>query len=231
MNYSDLTIIIPTFNEGESIEVLIKKIISLYPRVYIIISDDGSTDKTKEKVDSFKKNNVVFLDRSKKKSKGLTASVIDGIIRCSTRFFVVMDGDLQHPPSSVKLIFQKLSEGNLIVIASRKKVDADWSIIRRIISHGAIFIGWLRLLPNNYSEYDLMSGFFGMDTSIARKVILKNEKRFIMGGYKILFDLLKILNFNTDKIAKIDYVFGSRKFGHSKLGKKHIIYFLKSLVS
>lgn len=227
MSFNDLTVIIPTFNEEKSISVLLKLLVDNYPNISVIVSDDGSTDKTREMVGKFKRK-VYFLDRKNEPIKGLTISVIDGIKKCKTRFFLVMDGDLQHPWKKVSEIYAKLSSGNKLVIASRERVDEKWPISRKIISYGATFLGRLKLLPKNYFSFDIMTGFFGMETKLATKVISKNKSVFIPEGYKILFDFLKVLPKNN--VVSVSYVFGSRKYGHSKLASKHFYFFIKSLI-
>jgi len=227
LDYSDLSIIIPTLNEEKSIGLLINELQNLYSNVSIVIADDGSKDRTKEIVSKFK--NVFFLDRKDKDIKGLTVSVMDAINICKTQFFIVIDADFQHPPKKVGDIYIKLKQGNQIVIANRVKVSDEWPIHRKMISKSATFMGYLKLLPKNYFSYDILSGFFGAETNIAKKTISLHEKRFVKGGYKVLFDLLKILPKN--RIAQIPYVFGSRKYGQSKLARKHMVFFIKSLLN
>ena len=102
IDYSDLTIIIPTLNEEKTIGKLIALIEENAPGSSIVISDDGSLDKTKEIAENYDGNvNVLFLDRKEAAVHGLTISVLDAILKCSTPLFLVMDGDLQHPPSSI----------------------------------------------------------------------------------------------------------------------------------
>ena len=71
--YNDVSIIIPTINEGKNISNLIKLTKKLYPKIEIIVSDDGSIDGTREKARKLK---VKVLDRTEKKIKGLTISVV-----------------------------------------------------------------------------------------------------------------------------------------------------------
>jgi len=225
-DYSDTTIIIPTFNEESNISDLLKLTEKLYKNINILISDDGSTDKTQEIVKEHSKKNkkIKLLDRSRKTIHGLTASVVDASKRVKTKYVVVMDGDLQHPPEKIKEIIRELRKGNNLVAGARRKVF-DWSLDRRIISKGATFLGKIRLLSKGVMCKDILSGFFGIKTDIIKGI--KKEK-FEMTGYKILFDILKNIKRDT-KIKNIYYDFGKRKRGHSKIGKTQIISFLRAL--
>jgi len=81
MDFAQVTVIIPTLNEEKNIDTLIQKLAGLYPGIHIIVSDDGSSDNTQEKVLLFAQKNlsIQLLDRSKEPIHGLSASVVDGI--------------------------------------------------------------------------------------------------------------------------------------------------------
>jgi len=224
---SDITIIIPTFNEEDNILELLKIIEKLYKNIRIIVSDDGSTDKTQDIVKEYnKKNNKIkLLDRSKKAIHGLTASVVDASKQIKTKYIIIMDGDLQHPPEKIKEIVRELRKGNDIVAGVRRKVF-NWSLDRRIISKVATFLGKSRLLLKGAICNDILSGLFGIKTKLIQDI---NQNKFEMQGYKVLFDILKNIDKNT-KIKNIYYDFGMRKRGHSKIGLKQILSFLRALL-
>jgi len=227
-DYSDTTIVIPTFNEESNISELLNLIEKLYQNISIVVSDDGSTDKTQEIVKGHRKKNkkIKLLDRSKETVHGLTASVFDASKTVKTKYLVVMDGDLQHPPEKIKGIVRELRKGHDLVAGARRKVF-EWSLDRRIISKVATWLGKTRLLLKGATCDDILSGFFGIKTKIMQEI---NKNRFEIQGYKILFDILKSIDKNT-KIKNIYYEFGMRKRGHSKIGLKQIISFLKALFS
>ncbi len=227
MKYKKFTIIIPTLNEEKNIGKVLGIITKNYPGIKIIVSDDGSKDKTKNIVKKYP--GTYFLDRKKEKIKGLTASVIDGILYTKTKFFIVIDGDLQHPPEKIREISLALENGSDIVVGIRRKVIVPWPWHRKMISKSAILLGNLKLVIHKVNCKDIMSGFFGMDRKKAVSIINKNKKSFQMHGYKVLFDLLK--NMRNISTTGVYYDFGLRSKGKSKLGGKVIYYYLKSLFS
>jgi dolichol-phosphate mannosyltransferase len=226
-DFSDTTVIIPTLNEEQNIGDLINTIQNSYPRIYIIVSDDGSKDKTQEIVLKLilKNNKIQFIDRSQKIIKGLTASVIDAIEKVNTDKFIVIDGDFQHPPEKIRDISCYL-ENYDIVVAKRKKV-AKWNLYRRSMSYIATSMAEIRILFKKTKCKDIMSGFFGMKTKYFKRIIIK-KTQFQLDGYKILFDFFKINKEKLD-VKEIEYDFGMRKGGKSKIGKKQIKAFLRSL--
>ena len=229
MDYSDTTVIIPTLNEERNIAELLEDLISYYNGITIIVSDDGSKDRTQGIVRLYHKKNkkIILLDRSEKNIHGLTVSVIDAAKKVKTRFIVVMDGDMQHPPEKVKEIIKKLRFGSDIVIGVRKKVYFG-SLFRLCMSKIAVILGQLRLLLQGIKCNDVVSGFFGVRTKLFQEKIKKYENRFEKEGYKVLFDLLKLMN-NRAKICEISYIFGNRKRGQSKINRKHVFIYLRSL--
>jgi len=229
-DFSDLTIIIPTLNEENSIPTLLSEIEKNVPKTNVIISDDGSRDRTKEHAESYEGDiNVVFLDREKEKIHGLTISVLDAIKKCQTSLFLVMDGDLQHPPEAIPDFYELLKKKKDLVVGRRIKILGKWPIHRRIISFVATSFGKLSLLVRGKNRTkDIMTGFFASKKKIWTSDIKKNLNRFTLEGYKVLFDFLKIYPSKLN-IGEVDYVFGIRYHGESKISSKVIWLYFKSL--
>ncbi len=221
MIYSKFTIIIPTLNEGRNIVVLLETLKKLYPGIYVIVADDGSTDGTVDSASGFR--HVRVLDRSKKRVKGLTASVVDAALAVRTPFTIVMDGDLQHPPEKIIKICELLQDAK-IVVCCRSKVLVNWSLHRRAISAVATLLARLRLRRN---IPDPLSGFFGIESSLFKNIIKQEGRRFEPAGYKVLFDLLKFAG--KTRVAVVYYNFGLRTKDESKIRFKHVLIFLRSV--
>jgi len=231
MSYSDTTLIVPTLNEENNIVELLSLVRKQYKDLNILVADDGSKDETQALVRKAhrKDKRINLLDRTKEQHKGITASVVDAIHMCDTKYFVVIDGDLQHPPEKIGMIVRSLRSGNDIVVGTRKKVASDWPWHRKLMSMGAILMGYIRLCFTGVRTKDIMSGFFGGNVSFFIKHYQQKPKAFVLEGYKVMFDLLKICPRST-KVGKVFYVFGARQRGTSKIGSRHIIAYLKSLV-
>lgn len=229
--YSDTTIVTPTFKEAKNIGTLLEKITAIYPGINVVVADDGSRDGTQEIVREFsmKNKNVMLLDRSKKQ-KGLTASVLDGVMHSKTSYVVVMDADLQHPPEMVKSIVEQLRNGGQVVVGTRTDKPEDWGFFRFLASDTAILLGRLRLRLSGAYARDVVSGFFGARTDLFKGQIEKSSHRFVPEGYKVCLDLLKTLP-RTTKVTEAPYSFQLRKEGNSKMGTKHVIAYFKSLLT
>ncbi len=227
MDYRNFTVIMPTLNEAENISELIRIISGSYDGIKMIVPDDGSSDGTSGIVSRIGRSNrnVKLLDRRNETVHGITASVIDAAKHSKTRFVIVMDGDLQHPPEKIGEIAKRLSEGNDIVVGTRELVIGEWPMHRRLMSLIATSIARIKL---RRKVSDPMSGFFGARRELFTNIAEKNRRRFVKEGYKALFDLLKCAP--KAGIAEVSYNFGERKRGKSKIKARHVMHFLKSLL-
>ena len=104
MDEKDLTVLIPTLNEEKNIKILCERIIGILPNTKILVVDDGSKDNTQTLVKELGaiNPNIKLIDRGDEPMKGLSISIEEGIKQCETTSFMVIDGDLQHPPEALK---------------------------------------------------------------------------------------------------------------------------------
>ena len=233
-DFSDLTIVIPTLNEEKNIQRLIRMLAGTYPGVSVMVSDDGSIDGTKDAVVKLGRSNkrILFLDRRKSAEHGLTASVIDAAKLVSTKKMIVMDADMQHPYEKVRSISSALDDHD-IVIGVRRRIK-DWGVQRRIVSvlvsSFAFVVFSIRGRP---ACRDMMTGFFGIRTDLFKSIISKNRKRFVYRGYKVVLDILRVVD-SKASISEIEYdTFHQRRYGSSKLsflGMNHAYDTLQSIL-
>lgn len=219
-DFSDTTIIIPTLNEESNISLLIARLKQLYTKIKIIVADDGSSDNTRKIA---RQCGVRVIDRTHKLVKGITISVLDASREATTKNIIVMDADFQHPPEKVAELRVQMQE-NDIVIAVRRCVLGHWGFFRKAQSRIATFIAILRLRKH---IRDPLSGFFGIKTQLLQGL---NTKHFELQCFKILFNLLKTVDLRRTKVGYIFYDFDMRAGGKSKIGLKHVLYFLRSVV-
>lgn len=219
-----ISIVIPTYNEKENVELLISRIESEMLRsgenFEIVFVDDNSPDGTWKIVEgiSKKKKFVKLVKRSGK--LGLTSAVLDGVKKASGNKIIVMDADLSHPPEKLSAMSKELKKFDLVV-GSRNMVGGgskDWPIHRKIISVGATSLAKIIL---EIKCSDPMSGFFGIKKRIIQKTKFKTK------GYKILLNIL-VENRNI-MITELPYMFEDRYAGKTKLGNQEIIGYIMDL--
>jgi len=225
--YDDLTVILPTYNEGGNIQSMLETLVSLYPRVSIVVADDNSKDETSDLVRSFSSKHPKARLLSRDPSdRGLTASIMEGISETRTKWFVVMDADFQHPPESVGGMYGLLTEGADMAVGKRED-KTSLSFSRMLASWGANALArsYLAVMRRPTTE-DTMSGFFGGRTDICQEVVAEHGRKFERAGFKVLFDILKFLP--RDIVVKeLEFQFSSRRAGKSKLSSGVILSILR----
>lgn len=223
-----ISIVIPTLNERENLEILIPKLIEVLEshsiRCFeIVVVDDGSRDGTREFVYTTGKREprVRLIARN---TRGLAGAIADGIERSKGEIVVVMDADMQHPPEVVPLLIAAVKKGADIAIASRYEKGGGiegWSFSRLIVSLGATFLAWI-LVPESRRTKDPMSGFFAVRKDRITYVPVNPR------GFKALIEIL--YENPRAKVTNVPYVFRRRLLGESKLGASTILEYLILLV-
>lgn len=136
----DMSIVIPVYNEAETLALLIKRLDDLLPSlkeelkaagvnkdtpgIEIIFVNDGSTDKTPIMLESLVKENRAYRYISLSRNFGHQAAVSAGIRFARGRVVVIMDGDLQDPPELIIDMLKKFNQGFEVVYAVRRKREA-----------------------------------------------------------------------------------------------------------
>lgn len=234
IDFSSLTVVLPTLNEAKNIELLLDKLSDYYPGLKIVVVDDNSSDGTQEVVFNVTKNFVkrgvsIHLIEREGELPGLTASVLDGIKKAKTKHVMVMDADLQHPPEVLRHMYETFLTSNLDLIAgSRLPFREQQGLHRVIVTYLSTKVADFVLRAKGYKVADPMSGMFLVKADIFKDVINKKFSAFELSGYKVLFDFLKASN-KKMKVANYFYDFGIRPGGKSKLKPKHAYFFFRSL--
>jgi len=218
-----VSIIIPCYNERDTLPLLIKELNKLY-LTEIIVVDDNSPDGTgliAEKLARENKN-IKVIHRPAK--LGLCSAIWDGLQVANKELIVVMDADLQHPPELLSKMIEASKETD-IVIASRY-IDGSkiigFGLGRKVLSKLAIgFIHFLFTKTRCVS--DVSSGYF----LFKRKIIENIRLRPI--GFHFLPNLLVKTNYNS--VIEIPYCFSARKSGKSKMSIKVCLDFIRQIIT
>ncbi|KAG2473903.1 MAG: Glycosyl transferase family protein [Nitrosopumilales archaeon] len=227
---TQVSIIIPTYNESLNILKILKSIGDSLPKNIIseaIVVDDNSPDGTGKIVEDYLKNlkkaTAYSIDVIHRKTKmGLSSAILNGIQRAKGDTIVVMDGDFSHPPQIIPKMLHALNTYKCdIVVASRYVkggVIKNWSIKRKIMSKAATVIAKKGLGINTT---DPMSGFFAFKKQII------NGLRFDAIGYKMLLEVL--VKTRGVVVKDIPYTFSDRRYGISKVDVTTVTDYIKSV--
>ena len=123
-NKFDISLLVPVFNEQESIKILYEELKKNLNDKYsweLLFINDGSTDKSENLINSLIDENknvrlITFL-----KNKGKSEALNIGFKNCFGKYIVTLDADLQDDPSEIPNLILKLEEGYDMVSGWKKK--------------------------------------------------------------------------------------------------------------
>jgi len=227
---TEVTIIVPTYNEADCIEPLLSQTsqdLTSAPFDFdLLVVDDNSPDGTAEEVRRLSDQyDYPVSAHVRTENPGLGPSVVDGFRTAQSKRCAVMDADLQHPPSAVIDLVAELRNGADIAVGSRRADGGefgDWSYTPHIISWGAESLA-RAAVPAARNVSDPMSGLFAVNRDFVPIEDLDPE------GFKILLELLSVVDDAT--VEEVGYTFGTREEGESKLTSKEYLRFLQHLAS
>ncbi|NLD36017.1 MAG: glycosyltransferase family 2 protein [Desulfatiglans sp.] len=161
MKRVDVSVIIPAYNEAETIRDVIIKVKEIDPEFEIIVVNDGSKDQTGEI--AREAGAIVY---SHPYNIGNGASIKSGIRIASGDILVFIDGDGQHDPNDIAKMLQYFPEYDMVVGARSK--TSQVSIFR---GFGNRMLNWLAGYVAKFRVQDLTSGFRAVKAEIAQSLL------------------------------------------------------------
>jgi glycosyltransferase involved in cell wall biosynthesis len=209
----ELSIVVPLYNEEESIRPLyaaiVRAVVPLGISFEIVFVDDGSRDATVRLADEIARSDPRVCLVKFRRNYGQTPAMAAGIAQASGDVIVTMDGDLQNDPADVGALLRKIDEGYDIVVGWRYDRQ-DKLVSRKIPSRIAnALIAKVTGVPIKDNGCSLKA----YRASLIKKIPLYSEMhRFIPAMASIA----------GPKIAEIKVQHHARQFGQSKYGLSRI---------
>ncbi|MCX5726257.1 MAG: glycosyltransferase family 2 protein [Candidatus Saganbacteria bacterium] len=133
MNYSNISIFFPAFNEESSIEKTVSKALGVAPSLFsgfeIIIVDDGSRDKTGEIIGLLSRHNKNVRAVHHSINKGYGAALKSGFAASSKELIFYTDGDGQFDISEIRNLLPYLKEADLVIGYRIKRSDPWYRLL------------------------------------------------------------------------------------------------------
>jgi dolichol-phosphate mannosyltransferase len=218
------TVIIPTLNEEENIEALVRSIYHFQGKeeITVVIVDDNSTDNTHGIVERLMKEYANLSMIVRIHERGLGSAVREGASHVSSGPIVVMDADFSHHPRILPSIFEKLKAGYDVVVGSRHTEGGSiigWPGYRIAIS---LIATRLVSILFRVKTTDPMSGLVGCKSAQLLMTGFQDK------GFKFLLEIL--VRNPALRVTDIPIVFHNRIHGESKLGSQTIFQFLALVI-
>jgi len=211
-------VIIPTYNEKENIEAIIKAVFDLPLQMHVLVIDDGSPDGTANIVKSLQKENterLFLIERSGK--QGLGTAYITGFkwaIKQQYDYIFEMDADFSHNPQDLLKLHQTLEEGADVVVGSRYITGVNvvnWPMGRVLMSYFAS--KYVRTVLG-ISVRDTTAGFVGYRREVLETIEL-DKIRFKGYAFQIEMKFTAIKCGFT--LKEVPIIFVNRVLGTSKM--------------
>lgn len=157
-----VSIVIPAYNEANSISAILTELKTLPEINEIIVVDDNSHDGTTEKVTAFPDVRLIRHPYN----MGNGAAVKSGIRAATGDVILLLDGDGQHPPRVIPHLLSHLEQYDMVVGARNAASEAKWhrTLANRVFNTYASYIV-------GYPVPDLTSGFRAIRADVARQFL------------------------------------------------------------
>jgi dolichol-phosphate mannosyltransferase len=212
-------VIIPTFNEKDNIENIIRATFSQEKAFDILVVDDNSPDGTAKIVELLQKDfpNSLFIENRKKK-EGLGAAYIHGFkwaIKKKYDYIIEMDADFSHNPKDLIRLYKACEDGADVSIGSRYikgKINVvNWDFKRIALSVIASkYVRFITRIP----VYDTTAGFVCYKRKVLETIDLDNI-HFV--GYAFQIEMKFKAWKHHFNIKEIEIIFTDRIAGESKM--------------
>jgi dolichol-phosphate mannosyltransferase len=217
----DSIVIIPTYNEKENIERMIRKIFSLPHDFHILIIDDGSPDGTQLIVKSLMNLYTESLFIVERKGKqGLGTAYIHGFKWAIARgydYIFEMDADFSHNPDDLIKLRQASVNGADAVIGSRYSSGVNvvnWPMSRVLMSYFAsVYVRFI----TGIDIHDFTAGFMCYKRKVLETIKLDKIK-FV--GYAFQIEMKYTTVKHNFKLVEVPIIFTDRVHGTSKMSTR-----------
>jgi dolichol-phosphate mannosyltransferase len=218
---NDSLVIIPTYNERENAELIIRKVFSLPKLFDVLIIDDGSPDGTAEVVRGLQQEFPGRLHLEERRGKlGLGTAYLHGFrwaLQHGYAYIFEMDADFSHNPDDLVRLYEACAaEGYDMAIGSRYITGVNvvnWPMDRVLMSWFAS--AYVRLITG-MPIMDATAGFKCYSARVLR-TILQNKIHFV--GYAFQIEMKWLAFKHGFRIREVPIIFTDRTRGASKMSK------------
>lgn len=219
---SKALVIIPTYNESQNVENIIREVLQQSDTVEVLIVDDNSPDGTSGIVKNLMESNSRIHLLVREKKLGLGTAYIAGFkyaIEKQFDFIFEMDADFSHNPKEIPVMLSKMDECD-VVIGSRYILGVNvvyWPMKRLLLSYFAnIYTRVITGMP----IHDATAGFKCYKRKVLEAINLDSIRS---NGYAFQIETNFLAWKKGFTIKEIPIIFVDRRVGVSKMNKK-IVY-------
>ncbi|HXY92344.1 MAG TPA: polyprenol monophosphomannose synthase [Acidimicrobiia bacterium] len=216
-------VLLPTYNEIENIDDVLRRTRAALPDADVIVIDDGSPDGTADRAEKLdvELGGIEVLRRPSKSGLGSAyrAGFRVGLAR-GYDVMIEMDADLSHDPSVLPELVAAIEAGADLAIGSRYVRGGsipDWKWLRRAISRGGSLYSRILL---GLSVHDVTAGFRAYHRRVLGAIPLDSVRA---DGYGFQVEMTYLTQRYGGRIVEIPITFRDRTLGHSKMSARIVV--------
>ncbi|MCZ8228975.1 polyprenol monophosphomannose synthase [Flavobacterium sp.] len=230
---NDSIVIIPTYNEIENVEKIIRATLSQHKSFHVLIIDDNSPDRTADKVTLLQEEypERLFLEKRKEKS-GLGTAYVHGFkwaLQRDYQFIFEMDADFSHNPNDLEKLYDACHLGGAdLAIGSRYVTGVNvvnWPLSRVLMSYFASV--YVRMITG-MKIHDATAGFVCYKREVLERI---NIDRIKFVGYAFQIEMKYRTYCKKFEITEVPIIFTDRTKGVSKMSNSIIIEAVFGVIS
>tara|TARA_Y100000589_G_scaffold273002_1_gene266328 strand:+ start:883 stop:1836 length:954 start_codon:yes stop_codon:yes gene_type:complete len=212
----DLSLVIPLYNESESLDELNKSIISVLHKTNIkyelIYVDDGSIDNSWKTLNKISQKNPKIYACRFQRNYGKSMALSAGFKKCNGKIVITMDADLQDDPNEILSLYKMVDKNNYDIVSGWKKKRYDSIIFKNIPSK---LFNWAARKASGIKLNDFNCGIKAYKSSVIKQIELTD------GMHRYIPVLAKNCGFNkiTEKVVQHH----PRKYGKTKYGAERFM--------
>jgi dolichol-phosphate mannosyltransferase len=179
-----LSVVIPVYNEEKNLPILHSKLCGVFEglsgfQYEVLLVNDGSRDASWQVIQELSSQDERFIGISLSRNFGQQAALEAGLASATGDVIIMMDADLEQPPSLIPTLLEKWQEGFMVVNTTRESNQAGRSWFKRLTSK------WFYRVFNALSDVEIQSAscdFHLLDRRVLSEMLKVNEgSRFFSG--------------------------------------------------
>ena len=220
----DITVIVPLYNETESLPELaawIKRVMDENGYSYeVLMVDDGSTDGSWDTVLSLSKENPAIHGISFRRNYGKSAALYEGFAAAQGDVVITMDADLQDSPDEIPELYRMIKEDGYDVVSGWKQHRQDNKLTKNLPSK---LYNWTARKVTGIKLHDMNCGLKAYKNEVVKSIEVYGEM------HRYIPYLAK--NAGYGKIGEKPVHHQKRKYGVSKFGLERFVNGFLDLMS